>query len=96
MPISTNTRLQANIIKNKYYLLNQHIVECYNKLSKQENIYPLIKQHKRLINELEIHTKKKPKTLSILLNYANTKNKVMALYIMTNTLNNRKLFSITT
>jgi len=94
MPVFVNTRLHAAILKDKHYLLNKHILECYDKLSKKENIHTLIKQHRRLISQLEIPGKNKPKTLSILLNYANTKDKVLAFSIMTNTLNNRRLFSM--
>ena len=94
MPAFVDNRVKAADLKDKHYLLNKHIVECYDKLQKQESIYALIKQHKRLISQLEIIGKNKPKTLSILLNYASCKDKVMALSIMTNTLNNRKLFSM--
>ena len=94
MPAFVDNRVKAAALKEKHYVLNKHILECYDKLSKQENIYTLIKQHKRLICQLEIPGKNKPKTLSILLNYANCKDKVMAYSIMTNTLNNRRLFSM--
>ena len=94
MPAFIDKRLQAAILKDKYCLLNKHILECYDKLSKRENIHTLIKQHRRLISQLEIPGKNKPKTLTILLNYANTKDKVLAYSIMTNTLNNRRLFSM--
>lgn len=94
MPAFVDNRVKAAALKDKYYVLNKHILECYDKLQKQESIYALIKQHKRLISQLEIIGKNKPKTLSILLNYASCKDKVMAFSIMTNTLNNRKLFSI--
>ena len=94
MPSFIDKRLQAAFIKDKHYLLNKHLLECYDKLSKRENIQTLIKQHKHLISQLEISGKNKPKTLSILLNYANTKDKVLAYSIMTNTLNNRRLFSM--
>lgn len=94
MPAFIDKRLQAAILKDKYSLLNKHILECYDKLSKRENIHTLIKQHRRLISQLEIPGKNKPKTLTILLNYANTKDKVLAYSIMTNTLNNRNLFSM--
>ena len=94
MPVYVDNRVKAAALKDKHYLLNKHIVECYDKLLKKESICALIKQHKRLISQLEIIGKNKPKTLSILLNYASCKDKVMAFSIMTNTLNNRKLFSI--
>ena len=94
MPAFVDNRVKAAALKEKHYVLNKHILECYDKLQKQENIHTLIKQHKRLISQLEIIAKNKPKTLSILLNYANCKDKVMAFSIMTNTLNNRRLFSM--
>jgi len=60
MPIFLNNRLKAVALKNKHYLLNIHILEYYNKLSKQKSIYPFIKKHKPFISQFKILSKKNP------------------------------------
>jgi len=94
MTISADTRILAAIINDKYYLLNKHLLDCYYKIERKENVQGLIKQHKRLISQLDLHYKKTPKTLLILENYANHKDKILGFSTMTNTLNNRGLFSM--
>ena len=92
MTISVDTRMKAAIIHDKYYLLNKHLLDCYYKMVPKENIQGLIKQHKRLISQLDLHYKKTPKTLSILENYANHKDKILGFSTVTNTINKRGLF----
>ncbi len=103
MPGFIDKRLQAGIIKDKHYLLNQHLLVCYDIISKSYeksnktetyNIYAMIKQHKALISKLQIQGKKKRKSLLILENFANTREKTFAMAVLTNTLNNKKFFSI--
>ena len=96
MTKTTDTRMQAALVREKYYLLNKHLLECYQKIIKKENINGLIKQHKRLINSLQFNNKKPPKSLSYLENFsANLKsNREMAIQIFSNTLNNKGIFSL--
>lgn len=103
MPRFINTQLQASILKDKHFLLNQHLLECYEIISKSYekankvenyNIYAMIRNHRALISRLQIKGKKKFKTLLILQNFANTREKSIGMAVLTNTLNNKKLFSI--
>ena len=94
MTIFVDTRRRAAIINDKYYLLNKHLLDCYYKIERKENIQGLIKQHKRLISQLNLNYRKPPKSLSILQNYANNKDKILGFSTMTNTLNNLSLFSM--
>lgn len=103
MPAFIDTQLRSAILKDKLYLLNQDLLKCYEiiyksheKTTKLEtyNINNMIKKHKALLSRLEINSKKKPKSLQILQNFANTKNKSIGVAILTNTLNNKKLLSI--
>lgn len=82
--------------RTKRLFIKEHLLECYEKLVKGENIDTLIKQHKNFINSFNLIGKKKNtfKTLEYLIQYKNTKNKPIALYNFTNALNNLKLFSI--
>ena len=95
MTKNTDTRMQAALVREKYYLLNKHLLECYHKIIKKENINGLIKQHKGLINSLQFNNKKPPKSLTYLQNYAaNLKsNREMAIQVFSNTLNNKGIFS---
>ena len=94
MTVYVDTRTHAAILNEKYYLLNKHLPECYQRIERKENINGLIRQHKRLISQLQINSKKIPKTLTILQNYANHKDKLLGFSTLTNTLNNRGVFSM--
>lgn len=103
MPAFVDRRLQAAYIKDKHFFLNQHLLECYEIISKSHeksyktetyNIHTMIRNHKALISRLQINGKKKPKSLFILQNFANTREKSIGMAVLTNTLNNKKLFSI--
>ena len=82
--------------RTKRVIIKEHLLECYENLVKGGNIDTLIKQHKHFINSFNLIGKQKNtlKTLEYLIQYKNTKNKSTALYNLTNTLNNLKLFSI--
>lgn len=102
MPKFINTQMAAFILKDNRFLLNQHLLECYKLISdnhekhvnKDFDIHKIINSHKKLINKLQINGKKKQKSLITLENFAYSKEKNIAYSILTNTLNNRKLFSI--
>ena len=103
MPAFVDRQLKAAFIKDKQYLLNEHLLECYEIISKNYeksnktetyNIFAMIRNHKALISRLQFNGKKKPKSLSILQTFANTREKSIGMAILTNTLNNKKLFSI--
>jgi hypothetical protein len=103
MPSFVDRRLQASMLKDKYFLLNQHLLECYEIISKNYeksnktetyNISAMLRNHKALITRLQFVGKKKPKSLLILQNFANTREKSIGFAILTSTLNNRKLFSM--
>tara|TARA_B100001093_G_C26795943_1_gene1001081 strand:- start:1347 stop:1652 length:306 start_codon:yes stop_codon:yes gene_type:complete len=96
-----DNRQKAYALKEKYFLLNQHLLECYKIISKDHeksnknyNISNMIKNHKTLISRLQFIGKKKPKTLLILQNFANAREKSTGFAILTSTLNKRKLFSM--
>ena len=90
MPVYKDTRKTASLLNDKHYILNKHLLDCYNKIIAKENITYLIRSHKSLINQL----KKKPKTLTLLQHYHNTKDKSIALAILTCSLANRGVFSL--
>ena len=103
MPGFVDKQLRASILKDKHFLLNQHLLECYEIISKSHeksnktetyNIYAMIRNHKALISRLQLVGKKKPKSLLILQNFARTRDKSIGMAVLTNTLNNKKLFSI--
>lgn len=103
MPRFVDRRLQASAIKDKYFFINQHLLECYEIISKSYdksnktetyNISAMIRNHKALISRLQFTGKKKPKTLLILQNFANSRDKKTGFAILTSTLNKRKLFSM--
>jgi len=69
MPKFINTQMPAFILKDKLFLLNQHLLECYKLISNNQeknvkkdfDIHKIINSHKKLINKLQINRKKKKK-----------------------------------
>tara|TARA_B100000927_G_C16251878_1_gene383871 strand:+ start:152 stop:466 length:315 start_codon:yes stop_codon:yes gene_type:complete len=97
-----DTRLKAALLKDKHFFLNQHLLECYQKICEsfqKSNTYAyydislMIKHHKALISRLQLNYKNKPKSLDILLNFSNSNDKLSAFNVLTNTLNNKNLLS---
>tara|TARA_B100001093_G_C26806421_1_gene1005692 strand:- start:167 stop:451 length:285 start_codon:yes stop_codon:yes gene_type:complete len=88
-----DSRVNENLEKYKRELIYKHVYECYQRIEKKENIDIIIKQHRKFINNLEIKgsSKSKFKTLSQLIVYKNSKDKVDALSCFSNYLNNLKL-----
>ena len=91
----TNTRQNADIDKLKRDFIKKDLFDCFLKLEKEANVVPLIKQHKRLINSLELKGKQKNKykTLQYLIDYKNSKDKVHVLSCFFNMFNNLKYLS---
>jgi len=77
------------INKHKRDNIKDDLFECYKKLCKGENVNKLIRSHKRFIIGMELNgkNKNKYKTVSYLEHYSNTKNKVGAMIVLTNTIN---------
>ena len=92
-----NTKREMNI-SYKRELIISHFFECYEMLLNhhnekiQININALIRHHKKLINKTNLVGKNKYKTFILLQNYINAKNKINAMAILTNTVNNMGLF----
>jgi hypothetical protein len=89
--------------QRKTEMINEHLVECYNRLLKEEDINLLIRLHRNFINKMMINgkAKNKYKTLDFLIHYRNTikdgkneKNKKTALRILMCCLNNRDGFKV--
>ena len=91
----TNTRQNADIDKFKRDLIKKDLFDSFLKLEKEANIEQIIKQHKRLINSLELNGKQKNKykTLQYLIDYKNSKDKVHVLTCFFNMFNNLKYLS---
>tara|TARA_Y100001980_G_C14327682_1_gene146152 strand:- start:156 stop:446 length:291 start_codon:yes stop_codon:yes gene_type:complete len=91
----TNTRHAADIDKFKRDMIKKDLFECFLKLEKEATVIPLIKQHKKLINSLELKGKKKNKykTLQYLIDYKNSKDKVHLLSCFFNMFNNLNYLS---
>ena len=90
-----STQFSEYVNKNKRIYIKAHLLECYHRLQNGENIHAIITSHKKIINSMELRGKNKNnfKTLTYLEHYKNTKNKVSANMILTNTLNNMNCFS---
>ena len=72
------------------------LLNIYKNIQREQGdkyIATYIKQHRRLINKYNLGGKHRFDTLIILETYKNTKNRELAFAILTNTLNNRGLFS---
>ncbi len=101
MPIYKNKRQEAANLHYKHELINNNLLELYYKITKnhtsqntkKEKIDGLIRNHKKFINILDIHSKKKHTSLYILEHYNNTTDKDIAFSTLTCALNNRGLFS---
>ena len=89
-----DTRGRAAVESYKHELIAKDLLRCYQELCKGESVIYLIRAHKGLINRINLvtHNKKRP-TLDLLIHYRNTADKVLALSILTNSLNNKGLFS---
>jgi hypothetical protein len=94
MPRFVDTRDCAAVENYKRELINKDLLRCYKELCNEESVIHLIRSHRYLINKMNLntHNKKRP-TLDLLIHYRNTADKVQALYILTNSLNNKGLFS---
>jgi hypothetical protein len=93
MPRFVETRETAASEKYKHELINIDLLRCYHEIVKKEPVNTVIKTHKRLINQLQLHGhNKKHKSVDLLVHYKNTKDHAHGLYILINTLNNRGIF----
>lgn len=88
-----DSRQNENLQKYKRELIYKDLYECYQRIEKKENIDIIIKHHRKFINNLDVKgtSKSKFKTLSHLIVYKNSKDKVHALSCFSNYLNNLKL-----
>ena len=82
--------------------INDNLLECYNLICttirnknkpEKKTIQFLIKKHKKFINKTNIGGRAKYNTLDLLIHYFNTSDPVLAIYTLTNSLNNRKIFN---
>jgi hypothetical protein len=94
MPVYKDTRTKAALLSDKHYMINKHLLHCYNKINENENVAYLIKSHKCFINQLDIKSKKVPKSLTLLQQYHNTEDKSTAFTILTCSLAKRGVFSL--
>ena len=94
MPVYKDTRKNAALLSDKQYMINKHLLECYNKIIAKENVSYLIRSHKCFINQLDIKSKKIPKSLTLLQHYHNTKDKSTAFAVLTCSLAKRGIFSL--
>lgn len=86
-----NTQEYEFINKNKRDLIKEHLLECYQKIcngKNDSNIDVLIRHHRKVITSMALNgkNKNKYKTIQYLEHYKNTKNKAVALNILTNTI----------
>lgn len=84
-----NTQMYEYDNKLKRDYIKEHLLKCYDKLYKGENVDGLIRVHRCVINEMELpgnNRKKKYKTLTYLEHYRNTEDKTLAMAVLTNTL----------
>lgn len=86
-------REKENLHKHKRDLIYKNLYECYQRILNNDNIDLIIKDHRRLINNLDIigKYKNKFKTLTQLIVYKNSKDRIFALSCFSNYLNNLKL-----
>lgn len=89
-------QINNNIRVKKLELINNNLLNNYNRLLKQENIEILIKNQIRFVKSIELNSNYRKKHLTIILleNYKNTKNKTIALNNLTNTLCKKGIFSL--
>lgn len=102
MPITDITNLnRGRNLEYSRQLIRQNLLECYYliiKLSEPKNyndniVNDIINTHKNFINKMYIYGKNKYKTLLLLKQYQKSKNKSIALMILTNSLNKMSLFN---
>lgn len=88
-----DTRLRESLNSNKREAIYNHLRECYYRIEEKDSIDLIIRDHKRLINSLDVkgHSKNKFKTLLQLNAYKNSKDKIHALTCFSNYLNHLKL-----
>lgn len=80
----------------KHDMIDQHLLDCYNEIAsgcKDSELNANIKTHKRLIHQLNMSGKNKYKTLLLLEQYRNSRDRVHGHALLMCTLNNRGLFS---
>ena len=94
MPKYINTRERAALEKYKRELIAKNLLRCYQQIIKGDAVTHLIRAHMKFINQLDVlghHNKYS--SVDILTHYKNTANKPQALSTLTNSLNNKGLFS---
>ena len=92
----SNPQQYEYLLSCKSDMIYKHLLDCHNQIydgCRPQDITFMIKGHKRLVNQLQLDGKNKYKTLGYLEQFRNTKNHKLALSILTNTLNNRGIFS---
>ena len=94
MPIFVDTQNKDYIRQLKSDVINRDLLDCYNRIIEKQNIDAIIQSHKRCIHRAGIISKNKYRTLTLLQHYRNTQNKSAALVLLTNSLNNRRIFSM--
>ena len=92
MPVFVDTRKKESVRQRKCDQINQHLLDCYQRIIEKQNINGLIRSHKACIHRAGLIGKNKYKTLILLKHYKNTSDKSLALATLTNTLCNRGLF----
>ncbi len=84
-----NYQCQRDIIKQDFLNIYKQI----ERGNMDKEVSTLIKQHRRLINKYNLGGKHRYENIVLLETYKNTKNRALAFANLTNTLNNRGLFS---
>ena len=94
MPVFVDTQKKDYVRQLKAEVINRNLLDCYNRIIEKQDIDAVIRSHKSCINHVGIIGKNKYRTLSLLQHYNNTRNKSAALVLLTNSLNNRRIFSM--
>ena len=94
MSIFVDTQKKDYIRQLKVEVINRNLLDCYNRIIEKQDIDAVIKSHKSCINRIGIISKNKYRTLTLLQHYKNTRNKSRAFALLTNSLNNRRIFSM--
>lgn len=81
--------------KYKVELINAKLLENYEKILNKQSIKSIISNQKNFVVRMDLPGKYKNKHKSIILleQYNNSKNKVLALHQLENSLRNKRLFS---
>ena len=104
MPTTDITNLNCGRkLEYSRQLIRQNLLECYYLLIKlnnnsknnndNDNINYIINTHKKYINKMYIYGKNKYRTVLLLKQYQKSKNKSMAMMVLTNSLNKLSLFN---